>query len=116
MANHSELDSLVNRMILEGKAMEAFETYYAEDVVMQENTDAPRVGKEVNRQYEIAFFSNIETFFGGEVSASAFADDVGFSEWVWDFQMKGQPRFKMHQAAVRRWKDGKVVAERFYHS
>jgi len=40
----------MNDMILAGQIMEAFEKFYADDVVMQENSDEPRVGKEVNRE------------------------------------------------------------------
>ena len=45
----------LNQMILEGKTLEAFEKFYAEDVVMQDNDYPARVGKDVNRQYEVSF-------------------------------------------------------------
>jgi ketosteroid isomerase-like protein len=50
------------RMIGEGKILEAFDKYYADDVVMQENNEAPRVGKEVNRKFEEAFVNGITAF------------------------------------------------------
>ena len=55
--NVAELDKALNEAILSGKAMEAFEQYYADDVVMQENSEAPRVGKDANRKAELEFFS-----------------------------------------------------------
>lgn len=42
---HTSLESKIlelNTMILEGKALEAFEKFYAEDVVMQENAQTDR--------------------------------------------------------------------------
>ena len=36
----AELDRALNDAILNGTALEAFETYYADDVVMQENDAA----------------------------------------------------------------------------
>ena len=36
------LDQALNEAILSGKALEAFERYYADDVVMQENSVEPR--------------------------------------------------------------------------
>ena len=42
-------------LIGEGKMLDAFEKYYAEDVVMQENNEAPRVGKDTNRKFEQEF-------------------------------------------------------------
>ena len=54
-------------MILEGKTLEAFEKFYAEDVVMQDNDYPARVGKDVNRQYEEAFVNGITEFRGAKV-------------------------------------------------
>ena len=53
--DHAALDRELNAMIASGKAMEAFEKFYADDCTMQENLDAPRVGKGACRDYEIAF-------------------------------------------------------------
>ena len=115
MQNIKALDDQLNNAILSGKALEAFDALYADDVVMQENTDAPFVGKAFNRQREIEFFSSVEQFHDGRVLASAVNGDVSFSEWEMDVTLKGAGRIKMNQATVRRWKDGKVVHERFYH-
>jgi len=53
------LDQELNNMVLSGKALEAFEQFYADDVVMQENNDEPRIGKETNRKFEQEFFSSL---------------------------------------------------------
>ena len=45
----TDVDQL-NQMILEGKILEAFEKFYADEVVMQDNDYPARVGKEVNRR------------------------------------------------------------------
>ena len=39
----------LNSMILQGQIMEAFDKYYADDLVMQENNGEPRVGKATNQ-------------------------------------------------------------------
>jgi ketosteroid isomerase-like protein len=111
-----ELDKLVNDDVLSGKAMEAFEKYYAEDVVMQENSEEPRRGKAANRKAEEEFFASVEAFNGGSVKASAVNGDVSFSEWEMDITFKGGHRVKMSQVAVRHWKNGKIVHERFFYN
>ena len=111
-----ELDKQVNDDVLSGKAMEAFEKYYAEDVVMQENSEEPRRGKAVNRKAEEEFFASVEAFNGGSVKASAVNGDVTFSEWEMDITFKGGHRVKMSQVAVRQWKNGKIVHERFFYN
>jgi ketosteroid isomerase-like protein len=111
-----ELDKQVNDDVLSGKAMEAFEKYYAEDVVMQENSEEPRRGKAANRKAEEEFFASVEAFNGGSVKASAVNGDISFSEWEMDVTFKGGHRVKMSQVAVRHWKNGKIVHERFFYN
>ena len=115
MSNIGELNKKLDQAIFTGRAMEAFEELYDDDVVMQENTDAEHRGKAVNRKREQDFFATIEEFHGGQILASGHGGDVSFSESETDVTLKGVGRITMIQVAVRRWKDGKIVHERFYH-
>lgn len=105
----------INHAILTGKQMVAFEELYAEHVTMQENDDPPCVGKAANRQREEAMLASVEAWHGSKLLASAVEGDVSFSEWELDVTFRGAPRMTMHQVSVRRWANGKVVHERFYH-
>ncbi|MBM3763118.1 MAG: nuclear transport factor 2 family protein [Acidobacteria bacterium] len=116
MANVAELSKKLDDAVLAGKALEAFDELNADDVVMQENSDAPLVGKELNRKREVEFFDSIAEFHGASVLSRAAGDDVSFSEWEMEVTFKNGYRMKLAQAAVRRWKDGKTVNERFYYS
>ena len=113
--NTAALDQQLNDMVLTGKALEAFEKFYAEDVVMQENSDEPRRGKDVNRKAEQEFFSSLESFNDGKLLSSAVNGDITFGEWFMDLTFKGGQNAKMSQVAVRRWKNGQIVHERFYY-
>lgn len=115
MSNIAELDKKLNDAILTGKAMEAFEELYDDNVVMQENAEPEYRGKDFNRKREIEFFQGVEAIHGAAVLASAVNGDVSFSEWTMDLTLKGVGRIQMAQATVRRWKNGKIVHERFYH-
>ena len=114
MSTTAQLDAELNDAILAGKAMEAFEQYYADDVVMMENAVA-FAGKELNRQREVEFFGKLEEFHGVQLVGSAVNGDHSYSEWVYDVTFKGAPRARMEQVAARQWKDGQVVHERFYY-
>jgi ketosteroid isomerase-like protein len=46
--------------VVGGKALEAFDRYYADDVTMQENEQPPRVGKAACRAFEEDFLSKIK--------------------------------------------------------
>jgi ketosteroid isomerase-like protein len=111
-----ELDKQLNDDVLSGKIMEAFEKYYSDDVVMQENSEEPRKGKAENRKAEEQFMASVEAFNGASVKASAVNGDVTFSEWEMDITFKGGSRVTMSQVAVRKWKNGKIVHERFFYN
>jgi ketosteroid isomerase-like protein len=110
-ANFEDIKSLV----LQGKAMEAFEKYYADDVVMQENETPATIGKAANRERELNFFSKLVEFRSAEVKAVAYGDDVIISEWFLDYTHAEWGKVTHDQVSVQRWRDGKVVHERFYY-
>ena len=101
--------------ILTGKALETFDLYYADDVVMSENKIDERVGKVVNREYEVQFLNNVQEFHGAHVGRVIVDGDHAAVEWSFDITFKDGNRVKMQQVAVQTWKDGKVIREDFYH-
>ncbi|MBI5804007.1 ester cyclase [Candidatus Pacearchaeota archaeon] len=108
----------LNDMILNGKIMEAFEKFYAEKVVMQENSEEPRVGKDTNREFEKQFMAMVKEFHGMKLNASAFNEEKGIvmNYWEMDVTMRGKPRRKSSQVAVQEWKNGKIIKERFFYN
>jgi ketosteroid isomerase-like protein len=110
------LDAELNQSILSGKIMEAFEKFYADDIVMQENSGAPRTGKEANRKFELDFVSSIQEFHGANLLGSAVDGNRSYSEWELDATYKNGQRYKLTQVAARQWRNGQVVHERFYYS
>ena len=115
MANIAELNKKLDDAIFSGRALEAFEELYDDSVVMQENTDAEYRGKDFNRKREQDFFATVDEFHGGRVLSSGAGGDVSFTESELDVTLKGVGRIQLVQVAVRRWNDGKIVHERFYH-
>lgn len=56
----------IKTLVLAGKAMEAFEKYYGDDVVMQENENPATTGKAANRDRELDFLAKITDFRGSD--------------------------------------------------
>ena len=106
----------IKNQVLQGKAMDVFEQYYGDDVVMQENENPPTAGKEANRQRELEFFSKLTEFRGAEVKSVAYGDDVIISEWFLDYTHADWGKRTYDQVSVQKWKDGKVIHERFYYA
>jgi ketosteroid isomerase-like protein len=114
MSDVARLDAELNDMIRAGKALEAFEKFYAEDVVMMENDQAFE-GKEGNRKREQAFFGSIEQVHDAGIGATAVGDDVSFCQQWLDATYKDGRRLRLDEVSVRTWKNGKIVKERFYY-
>ncbi|MFH4965578.1 nuclear transport factor 2 family protein [Gaetbulibacter sp. M235] len=107
--------STINDMILQGKALEAFEEFYHDDVVMQENDSPEFVGKEINRKREEEFFASITEFRGAKPLNIAIGESTTMVEWHFDYTHKDWGVKNFTQVAVQEWKDGKIIKEKFYY-
>ena len=116
MNDITKREAELNEMILAGQALEAFEKFYSDNIVMQENDQPPRVGKAANREFEEQFFSSIKEFHGAQLGHVAVTDNVSFSEWTFDVTFQDGNRVANPQVTRRQWQDGQVVNERFYHA
>jgi ketosteroid isomerase-like protein len=112
----ASLDRQLNDQIVGGDILGAFDRFYGDDVTMQENNEQPTIGKAANRKREDEFVGSVEKIHGVKVLASAVNGDTSFGEWEFDATYKGGTRIKMSQVAVRHWKNGQIVQERFYYS
>ena len=115
MANIQNLDSQLNQMILDGQILEAFDRFYGDDIVMQENSLEPTIGKAANRAREEQFVGSVAELHEVKIGKTGANGDTTFSVWIIDATYKGGPRVRQEQVAVRTWKDGKVVREQFFH-
>lgn len=107
--------STLNDMILQGKALEAFEEFYHDEVVMQENDNELFIGKDLNRQREEAFFASITEFRAAKPLKIAIGENTTMVEWHFDYTHKLLGDKNFTQIAVQEWKDGKIIKEKFYY-
>jgi ketosteroid isomerase-like protein len=112
----ASLDKQLNDQVLQGDILGAFDKFYAENVTMQENSDEPTAGKAANRKREEDFVASVDQIHSVKVLSSAVNGDTSFGEWEFDATYKGGARVKLTQVAVRRWKNGQIVQERFYYN
>lgn len=103
------------RHIREGRILEAMQEFYAEDVAMQENANPPTIGLAANIEREQQFMRGVKEWKGFEVKGYGAGDGITFYEAVFDWiATNGQP-VHLEQVTVARWRDGKIVQERFYY-
>ena len=107
----------LNSMILEGKILEAFDQFYADEVVMQDNFTEKRKGKKACRQFEEAFVNNLTEFRGAEVKDVLISEEAGTAaiEWHFDYSHKEWGDRNYTQVAVQKWDNGKIVSEQFLY-
>ena len=106
--------STINDMILQGKALEAFDAFYHENVQMQENDNPPTEGKAANRLREEEFFGAITEFRGAQPLKVAIGENTTMVEWHFDYTHKDWGVKNYTQVAVQDWKDGMIIKEKFY--
>jgi len=99
-----------------GRLLDAINEFYAEDVVMQENTQPPTVGRQTNLERERHFLSTVKEWRGFEVISQGAGNNVTFYETVMDWIGTDGTPVHVEQFVVAKWHDGKIVHERFYHN
>lgn len=112
------LEQELQTMMAQGQMLEAFDKFYADDVVMVEATGEVREGKAYNREFEIKWLESVEGIHGGGVTAMTSNEETGHTctETWGDFAFKGGQRMKMEEVSVKKWENGKIVHERFYYN
>ncbi len=113
----SERVEALKDYINKGKILEAMEEFYADDVVMQENAEEPTRGLAANIEREKQFLSIVQEWKWTKWGATAINDreNVSFVEYSFEFVNTDGISVVYSQTSVQRWRDGKIVSERFYH-
>ncbi len=101
--------------VRQGKIIEAMNEFYDKDTVMQDNANPPTKSLAANIEREKQFMSGVKEWKGFNVTATGIGDNVTFYESTMDFiATSGQP-VHLEQVSVAKWKNGKIVHERFYY-
>jgi ketosteroid isomerase-like protein len=106
------------RLIGEGKVMEALDQYYHDDVVVIDGKEAPRQGKETQREAVQQWMEMVRDMHGdgvGAITANE-ADGVTTVESWTDVTFQDGNRVKMEEVGVQKWRGDKIIHERFYYS
>lgn len=105
----------LNSLVLNGNLMDAFEKYYHEEIEMQENSNPPVKGKDINRKRELEFLSNVTELRNAAVSGLAVDGNTSFVIWNYDYTHKEWGVRNYTQVSVQHWKDGKIIKEQFFY-
>ena len=101
--------------IRQGKIIEALNEFYDTDTVMQDNANPPTKGLAANIEREKQFMNDVKEWKGFNVTATGVGENVTFYEVVMDFVATSGQHMHLEQVSVAKWKNGKIVHERFYY-
>jgi ketosteroid isomerase-like protein len=101
--------------VVSGKALEAFDRYYADDVTMQENDQSPRIGKAACRAFEESFLSKIKAVRTYVCDGFVISGNKAFIVYRIDADHADWGTLNMSEVAIQEWSNGKLVREKFVY-
>ena len=96
------------------KILEAMQEFYADNVVMQDNLNAPTIGLEANLERERAFVASVTKVNEMRAEAVIVDGNRAVINWRQDLVINGQ-RLTFDQLSLQLWENGKIVHERFVY-
>lgn len=107
----------LNDMILHGYILEAFEKFYAENIIKKENENQPTVGKNACRKIQEDLVTSIIDFRSAVVKNVIISDNITVVEWEFDYTHKDWGVRKHIQVVVQRWNnEGEIINETIYNN
>lgn len=107
----------VLNLLAEGKFIDAMETYLDDAVVLWEANAPAKEGKEHCINVEKDLLKDVTEFIGYKlVSGPAVHGDTSFYEAVMEFVTKDGTHNRFEQVVRTKWKNGKIIDERYYHA
>ena len=106
----------LQELLGKGQFIEAMEKYLADDVVLQEANNEPKVGKETALQAEKELLATVTDFGGYEIKNIAIQGDTSYYEAIMEFTTNDGVSHRFEQVNRTVWKDGKIINERYYHA
>lgn len=102
---------------------ETYETFYAEDVVVQENLQPPRVGRALSIERQKRMNANVQEvheFNIGAVLVDGFSethplDGHSVMEMHLEITTVDGYRIRIEELGLQTWKEGRIVQERYFY-
>jgi len=107
----------MNRLIQAGHTLEAMEQFYADDVIMRENEEAPRAGKAICLAHEKRMLASV-TGLKATLHKQAIdeANKVVFSEWTYESTSHSGQQYLLTEVSVQQWQNELIQAEKLYYN
>ena len=104
-------------LVESGQNLEAMQAFYAEDVLIFENRELSRAGRDACIAFERAQLARKPEPPRVRCIKSAADTKTGvcFIEWVVRFQSSSGRPMRLEEVAVQKWSEAGITEERFYY-
>ena len=102
-------------LVQQGRIVDAIERFYDDDVTMQENLSPATVGKHANLAREAGFQGWVANWQRVQAPAVLVDGDRAVIHWDLEYTSTDGHRWRFDQLAIQRWKNGRIVEERFVY-
>lgn len=99
-----------------GQFLEAMDKYLTDDVVLQEANGTPKVGKDACILAEKELLETVSEFIRYDILDYAIAGDTSYHEAIMEFKTKDGNHHRFEQVNRTKWRNGKIVNERYFHA
>jgi len=114
--NITKQNSDLNALALKGDMIAAVRQFFADNATTIDHTGVTLTNKKEHLAKMEGFLGGIAKVNGITLHGEASADDLSFSEFTFDFDMKDGSKIYWHEVLRRIWKDGKVISDRYYYA
>lgn len=107
----------LNTMIEDRLILQAFEKFYAEDVIIQNNDNEPIKGKDRCRKLQEDFVTGLIDYQNAKVVNSLISEKISVIEWELEFTHEKYGHQSMSILTVQCWNnEGEIFNEKYYYS
>lgn len=105
--------SKLDKLVKEGKILEAFDTYFSDDVVTYDESGNTTTSKAEKRALLEGFFNEFAKTEEISLFDSFIDGDTSYSNFRFIFSKNSGEKFQWDEVIIRKWKDNLVISE-FY--
>ncbi|MGH8688997.1 MAG: nuclear transport factor 2 family protein [Burkholderiales bacterium] len=102
-------------LVEQAKFVEAIERFYADDASMQENSAAPRRGKQTLVDFERKFLATLKSARTLPMEDLLVDGDRVVIRWQFEFTRADGSVMRLDELALQKWRGDLIVEERFYY-
>ncbi|MFT6203679.1 MAG: putative flap endonuclease-1-like 5' DNA nuclease [Spirosomataceae bacterium] len=104
----------LDKMVTEGKIMQAFEDYFHDDVVTYSSANDHSKGKAEKRDFLYGFFENMNSIDEVTLHDTVIDDNKTFSDFTFKFTNKQNEELIWKEIIQRTWEGGLVTDEYYF--